>query len=151
LMANRVGPQGAAVGIDPNTFFLDQAKREAARLGSGATFLAGPVGDLSDRHDYDLVYARFLLSHQPDPEGALARMVDAANPGGAIVIEDVDFAGHYPHPRCGAFDRYVELYRAVVRLRGADADIGPRLPGMLEDAGAEQVQFGVVQPSFRKG
>src|SRR5262245_53392217 len=57
LMAERVGPQGAAIGIDPNSFFLDQAKREATRLGSGATFLSGAVGDLTDRHVYDLVYA----------------------------------------------------------------------------------------------
>lgn len=71
--------------------------------------------------------------------------------GGTIAVEDTDFTGHFCHPDCPAFRRYVELYREAIRGRGGDACVGPRLPGLLEDAGLRMVQLGVVQPVFREG
>ena len=43
------------------------------------------------QEEFDLVYARFLLSHLSEPENCLAAMVEACRPGGTIVIEDTDF------------------------------------------------------------
>ncbi|MEW6271454.1 MAG: alpha/beta hydrolase domain-containing protein [Thermodesulfobacteriota bacterium] len=103
------------------------------------------------RRDFDLVYARFLLSHVRSPAAALARMRRALRPGALLVVEDVDFPGHFCHPPCAAFARYVELYVAAARLRGADATIGPRLPGLLREAGLEAVGVDVVQPAFVDG
>ena len=45
----------------------------------------------------------------------------------------------------------MDLYRTAVRGRGADPDIGPRLPGMLRDVGLAAVDFGVVQPAAMEG
>ena len=41
---------------------------------------------------YDLVYARFLLTHLSDPLSTLQGMVNAAKQGGVIVVEDLDHA-----------------------------------------------------------
>src|SRR5262249_7071880 len=74
-----------------------------------------------------------------------------ARPGGVVVVEDVDFSGHFCWPPSGAFERYVQLYQSVVRGRGADPDIGPRLPSLLEAAGVDHARLDVVLPAFREG
>ncbi len=150
-LARRVGPAGQAVGIDLDHGYLELARQEASRQNLPAVFRAEGVTDLREEAAYDLVFSRFLLTHLPDPAQALAGLVRAVRPGGVVVIEDVQFTGHFCYPACPAFDRYVNVYQEVVQKKGGDANIGPRLPGLLLDAGLEQVRFDVVQPSFRRG
>ena len=150
-MAHRASPDGLAVGLDPDEHFLDLARQESARLGISAIFRAGTVDNLHAETGYDLVYARFVLSHLPEPAEVIGQMVRVVHPGGMIVIEDVDFAGHFCYPPNAAFARYVALYQTAVRLRGADPDLGPRLPGILDDAGVESVHLDVILPAFREG
>jgi hypothetical protein len=57
-----------------------------------------------------------------------------------IVVEDIDFRGHFAEPPCPALDRYVALYSASVTKRGADPNIGPRLPALLRAAGFSDVE-----------
>ncbi|MFQ6115720.1 MAG: hypothetical protein ACE5NG_16795 [bacterium] len=72
-------------------------------------------------------------------------------PGGILAVEDVNFRGHFSHPECPAFNRYVQLYEAAGRKKGADPWIGPRLPGILMDCGLKQVRMKVVLPTFYEG
>jgi SAM-dependent methyltransferase len=150
-LARAVGPSGQAVGIDTDEGALGLARQEAQRQGLPAVFRAGGVLELAEESARDLVYARFVLSHLQQPDQAAQRLVRAVRPGGVVVVEDTDFAGHFGHPACPAFDRYVALYQEVVRRRGGDACLGPRLPGLLEEAGLGDVELEVVQPAFRRG
>ena len=68
-----------------------------------------------------------------------------------MAVEDIQFAGHFSYPACPAFDRYVTLYQDVVRHKGGDPNIGPRLLGMFLDFGLIDVQLEVIQPSYREG
>ena len=63
-----------------------------------------------------------------------------------MIVEDIDFSGSFCHPDHPAYRRYCEVYVATGRARGADPNIGPRLPELLRDAGFEQIQVSVVQP-----
>lgn len=72
-------------------------------------------------------------------------------PGGVLVVVDVDFRGYFCYPESPALRRYVELYTETVRRRGGDANIGPRLPGLLAANGFEAVQMNVVQPAGTEG
>jgi ubiquinone/menaquinone biosynthesis C-methylase UbiE len=150
-MARWVGGDGEAVGVDREEAFLKQARREATRRRLRAAFRVADASDLTEESAYDLVYARFLLTHLGRPAQALEQMMRAARPGGVIVVEDIDFPGHVCHPVCPAFNRYLELYQAVVRRNGGDPAIGPRLPALLWEAGVEEVGLEVVQPTFREG
>lgn len=150
-LARWVGPGGQVVGIDPDKGCLAVARQEAVRLGLAPVFRGEAVGDLRDESAYDLVYARFLLTHLPDPVSAIERMVNAALPGGLVVVEDIEFAAHFSYPPCPAFERYVSLYQQAVLGKGGDPNIGPRLPGLLMDAGLRNVDLAVVQPTFRRG
>lgn len=150
-MAEAVGPTGRAIGVDWDERCLQLARLEAQRLGLDAEFRAANATDLPDRSAYDLVFGRFVLTHLPEPEKALHGMTRAARPGGLVVVEDIQFVGHFCHPACPFFDRYVTLYQDVVRIKDGDPNIGPRLPGMLMDAGLAEVDLEVVQPTFRQG
>jgi hypothetical protein len=130
---------------------VELARQEALRRKLPALFRAESAGDLREEAAYDFVYSRFLLTHLSEPGQAVERMVRAARPGGLVVVEDIEFAGHFCHPACSAFDRYVGLYQQVVRRKGGDPNIGPRLMGLLMDRGLEEVGVGVVQPAYRRG
>ena len=45
----------------------------------------------------------------------------------------------------------MELYTETVRRRGGDANIGPRLPKLLTEAGFEGIEMNVVQPAGTNG
>jgi SAM-dependent methyltransferase len=150
-MAEIVGPSGRVVGVDCDEGCLLLTRREARTLGLNVEFRFGTADDLRETAAYDLVFARFLLSHLREPEKAVAEMVRAARPGGIVAVEDIQFTGHFSYPACPAFDRYVELYQQVVRRNGGDPNIGPRLPEMLLDAKLADVGLEVVQPAYRQG
>jgi ubiquinone/menaquinone biosynthesis C-methylase UbiE len=151
-MARTVGPAGRVVGIDIDQKVLELAAAEAAGQElSNIEFRCMDITESAPTAEFDLVHARFLLSHLADPAGALVRMRGALGPGGIIVLEDVDFRGHFSYPESKAFARYVELYTEAARRKGADANIGPRLPSLLVDAGFENVQMQVVQPAGTTG
>jgi ubiquinone/menaquinone biosynthesis C-methylase UbiE len=150
-LARWVGPHGKAVGIDLNEQFLQLSREEAKRRGLAAEFQVGNAADLHADKLFDLAYARFLLTHLPEPHKVLEGIGNKVRRGGLVVIEDIDFAEHFCRPDCPAFARYVELYQEVVRQNGGDACIGPRLTGLFADAGLREVQCEVVQPTFRSG
>lgn len=148
-LARRAGPDGSALGID-----LDEVKLEIARAEATAAGIANVAFERRDilggelpSERFGLVYARFLLTHLPEPGWAAARLRDLLVPGGLLVVEDTDFSGHFVHPPSEAFAAYVDLYSRTARRRGADPDIGPRLPGLLRAAGLEQVEMQVAQPA----
>jgi SAM-dependent methyltransferase len=151
-LARRVGPRGRAVGVDIDQVKLDVARAEAREEGLGnVEFHLADVRDGFEMGDFDVVYARFLLTHLSDPASAVAAFRRRARPGGVVVVEDIDFSGHFTYPDSPAFGRYKVMYCATVLRRGGDPNIGPRLPGLLKEGGLEGVGVHVVQPIATEG
>jgi SAM-dependent methyltransferase len=148
ILSELVGAQGRVVGLDMDETTVELAGREATTLGrANVSFTLGAVGSTLATSQFDVVYARFLLTHLADPAAALAWMHAHLRPGGVCLVEDIDCRGHFCEPDNATFRRYVELYTTLARRRGADPDIGPRLPGLLLQAGYADVQMQVVQPA----
>jgi 2-polyprenyl-3-methyl-5-hydroxy-6-metoxy-1,4-benzoquinol methylase len=150
-LAQSVGPGGQVVGTDTDERCVEMARQAALRRNLSVLFRAESVSELREEGVYDLVYSRFLLTHLAAPERTVERLVRAARPGGLVVVEDIEFAGHFSYPVCPAFHRYVSLYEQVVRRKGGDPNIGPRLLGLLLDSGLEEVGLEVVQPTYHRG
>jgi SAM-dependent methyltransferase len=146
-LARRVAPHGRALGIDIDEAKLDLARREAQEHDvANVTFQRSDVSELGDATLFDVVYARFLLTHLSDPAGVVRAFYRHLRPGGMIAVEDIDFKGAFTYPESRAYQRYEELYCATVRQRGGDPHIGPRLPSLLRAAGFEQIGVAVAQP-----
>jgi SAM-dependent methyltransferase len=151
-LAQGIAPLGRIVGVDLDEENLESARAEAQDRGiqniEFRTAAAdGPLGEAV----FDLVYARYLLTHLGDPAACIGRMCTALKPGGLLVVEDCDMSGCFSYPESPAYRRFVELYTELVRRRGADANIGPRLPLLLLEAGLEHVDMHVVQPAGLTG
>jgi ubiquinone/menaquinone biosynthesis C-methylase UbiE len=151
-MARLAGPEGWVLGTDIDQTKLEMARLEAAeqQLGNVEFRLADITQDAVEEK-FDLIHARFILTHLRDPADALVRMRDALKPAGMMVVEDIDFQGYFCYPECAALRRYVELYTCTAAKRGCNANIGPSLPSLLADAGFESVHMNVVQPSGSAG
>lgn len=151
-VARIVGTPGSVTGIDQDDIKLQFAREDAERERlSNVEFRTSNVEQLEDDGDYDLVYARFLLTHLRDPAAVLRRMVRAAKPGGVIAVEDIDHSGVFSHPRSPALEQFVGLYNQVVRSRGADPEIGPRLPALFREVGLTDLHLSHVQPVYIDG
>jgi SAM-dependent methyltransferase len=135
------------VGLDFDAVKLAKAREECAGAGLGnVEFQVLDVRDWSEVATYDVAYGRFILSHLSDRSAMLARMCAALRPNGLLILEDIDFTGAFCYPPNDAFDRYCELYRALIRRRDGDADLGARLYRMCLDAGLNDVLVQLVQP-----
>ena len=151
-LARAVGPAGKVIGIDTDTVVLDIARKEAMELGlKNISFECHDVTTWEPREDFDVVYARFLLTHLSDPLEVLINARKALRPGGLVILEDIDFRGHFAEPDCPALQRSVDLYSATVKNRGGDPDIGPRLPALLRDAGYQGIRMQMFHPTALEG
>jgi ubiquinone/menaquinone biosynthesis C-methylase UbiE len=152
LIAGIVGPEGLVIATDtdPEILALAREDAEAAKI-INVKFQQLDACASPSHKEFDLAYARFLLSHLHEPGNCLAAMVEACVPGGSIVIEDTDFAGSFCYPACAAYERYKELYQELVQRRGGDPNIGPKLPAMLRRAGIQEVELNVIQPAHIRG
>src|SRR4029453_13636933 len=114
-------------------------------------YLAADIVEACSGRQFDIGYARFLLTHLRDPLQMLRSFYDCLRPNGCSAIEDIDFSAYFTYPESPAFKRYHEFYCTLVRRQGGDPDIGPRLPGFLRECGYAEVQVFVVQPMALKG
>jgi SAM-dependent methyltransferase len=115
------------------------------------TFLTLDIADLDYEAEYDFVYARLLLTHLRHPAQALQRMLKATKPGGVVVVEDMDHSGVFCHPASAALEQHIRLYNQVARARGADPEIGPKLPALFHQVGLQEINLLHVQPAFKEG
>jgi len=130
-LAEHVSPNGRVVAVDLETHWIEH--------------LAGPVveirrGDFEQLElppaGFDAIVAQMLLIHLSDPARACKRFVEVAAPGAQIVIHDADFTPVQLHDATREEAAGVAVMTDVMRDAGIDVAIGPRVPGMLESAGA---------------
>jgi SAM-dependent methyltransferase len=151
-LAELAAPEGDVLGIDIDATKVELAREEARQRGlANVRFEVAGVLEYPARGAFDLVHARFLLTHLKEPGPAALHLVRCARPGGTILLEDIDFTSYFTWPDSSAFERYRELYVAVVERRGGDPCIGPRLPSLLRQAGCRQIGVQAVQPIALEG
>ncbi len=137
-LAAGVGPAGHVYALERSARFLEVLRTSlAARPGAPVTVLevdleaaALPVGNL------DATWCRWVLSFLHDPAALVRRIAASLRPGGAAVFHEyLDYRAWRGAPALPGLDRFVEAVIASWRAHGGDADVGRRLPAMLEAAG----------------
>jgi ubiquinone/menaquinone biosynthesis C-methylase UbiE len=137
-LARAVGAGGRVVAVERDPRQLERARQVCA--GWQVDLRAGDVYDLPLAPDewgtHDLVHARFLLEHVPDPLGVVTSMVRAARPGGRIVLADDDHDVLRLHPAAPRVERLWRAYLETYTRAGNDPFVGRRLVELLVAAGA---------------
>lgn len=151
-LARLVGPKGHVLGMDMDTVKLNLARARAKSEGvKNIEFRQADVSEWNDESVYDFIYIRFLLTHLPNRDHIVPKILRALRPGGCLALEDIYFKGYISYPPNSAQDRYVALYQEVVRRRGGDANIGPQLFSMFMNAGLKDAQLSIVYPEHKEG
>ncbi|MFD5569305.1 methyltransferase domain-containing protein [Streptomyces cadmiisoli] len=146
-LAKKVGPTGKVVATDVDTSWVTTLARPPIEVRVHDVAAQEPPGER-----FDLVHARLVLSHVPDPERALRSMVRALRPGGRLLVEETDL-GLQPlvcPDECGPEEQLANrLRKGMGRLlvgRGIDVAHGRRLPRLLREFGLRRVEAGTHFP-----
>lgn len=131
--AERVGPDGEAVGVDPNPVMVALARKRAEAAGSTARFVDGSVYQLPFPDGmFDAIRCERVYQHLDDPAAATAEIVRVLRPGGRVLLIDSDWYTAITHPGDPA------VVRAMSEVMLADTSnpgSGRRLRGYLAAAG----------------
>lgn len=150
VLAERVGPRGCVVGVDPDPALLEAAARSLAERGVRGVGLVR--GDLTHTgaptESFDLVHERLTLGDGVSPRDAVAEMVRLTRPGGWVALQDADLVSWTCEPPSPAWDR---LAHALTSTWIGDPHVGRRLPGLLRDAGLVDVEVDVHAGLWRRG
>jgi SAM-dependent methyltransferase len=131
-------------GLSGYTTVMDINARFLTGLSSGVRVVAGDVRTAAlEPESFDLVHARYVLTHLPDFEVALERMLVALRQGGWLVLEEPDFtAARAISGDTQAVQSVANVNRAILRMfsdTGTDPSLGAKLPGLLQKAGLKNL------------
>lgn len=127
-------PGAIVVGVDRDASILP--KDPAPNL----VFQCAEAGRLQDAlGTFDLIYARFLLQHVPDPGYVLRDATRHLVSGGRLVVVDSDDALLLVDPPDPELDTLLARARQAQHLSGGDRCVGRKLPRLFMDAGLQML------------
>jgi SAM-dependent methyltransferase len=86
-IAELVGPEGAAVGVDAAARFIETAREEAEQAGvDNARFLVADVQATPFEERFDMAFSRFGTMFFANPVVAMRNVREALVPGGRLVM-----------------------------------------------------------------
>ena len=104
-MHEQVGSSGRVVAADMSLRFLGW-------LPPAIEQFEGDVRDLPlSAESFDVVHVRYVLVHNPGPEGMLRGLASLVKPGGWLLVEEPDFTAARDEPFGRASRREVRGYR----------------------------------------
>jgi|SRR5271168_3730469 len=136
-LCDRVGGLGRVLATDLEPRFLYPLARTNLEV-----MRHDIVQDPCPQSEFDVVHARLLLSHLPEREQVMGRMIAALKPGGWLVIEDFDVLSLLADPQANPAECALKTHAALRELllrRGADLRFGRRLGGRLRAHGLMQI------------
>lgn len=145
-----------ALGIDIDPGVLRDAATVRDELstwlspGAVVRFRAGDATALDlEAQSVDLVTARLLFQHLPEPAAVAREIARVLRPGGAVHIFDVDDGLGLTWPPLSPAQQALEAaYAATQSGRGGDRTIGRKLPSLLADAGLT-IESTIAVPNAR--
>jgi SAM-dependent methyltransferase len=137
-LSGRVGPGGKVIATDLQTKFL-----EAIEASNVEVRKHDITQDDLEQEAFDLVSARKVLEHLPEPSGALSRMAGAVRPGGWLLVEDSDLATrrHFSCPHPQRVERAYLKFIEAMSSAGYQPTYAKHLADELRERDFQDVQF----------
>ena len=136
-IAQLVGPQGHAVGVDVSENMILEARRRAATQDCNAEFEVGDAQAFRFADaTFDACRTERMLMHVPDAERAFAEMVRVIRPGGRLSVFDFDWETQFID------SPFTETTRKITRSfcdNFKNGWIGRRLPRLFKQHGMTDV------------
>ncbi|HET9597058.1 MAG TPA: methyltransferase domain-containing protein [Anaeromyxobacteraceae bacterium] len=153
-LAGRVGPSGAALGVDVAERFVEVARRESAGC-SNAEYLHADAQSHPFPDGFDLCYSRFGLMFFEDPPAAFRNLRGALRPAGRLAA-----VVWGPPASCAWVELPLRVLRGHRPGAGGPSTSGPgpfslsdaaALARLAEGAGFAQVRVEALDLPFRCG
>ncbi|MCO5182925.1 MAG: methyltransferase domain-containing protein [Anaerolineae bacterium] len=151
-LLQRVGTDGYVVGVDGDAYLLQAAAAYLLREGLEAVDLrhGDATQTMLDAASFDVVHARFLFPHIPQPQTLLDEMMRLARPGGIIIAQEPDHSSWHFYPRCPEWPELLDILERALALRG-DINIGRRIYGIFRDAGLNDLRVRAAVVALQNG
>jgi ubiquinone/menaquinone biosynthesis C-methylase UbiE len=138
-IAQLVGAQGRAVGVDVSENMIAEARRRAGQRGPKAEFEVGDVQALRfEDATFDACRTERMLMHVPDADRAFAEMARVIRRGGRLSVFDFDWETQFVD------SPYQETTRLITRSfcdNFKNGWIGRRLPRLFKQHGITDVSI----------
>jgi ubiquinone/menaquinone biosynthesis C-methylase UbiE len=148
-LAKRVNP-GHVIGIDLSASVIAEATDAAIAADvTNVTFVTGDFRSAGfEPSSFDVVHAHQVLQHLSDPVGALALWRGLVRPDGVVAARDADYSAMTWAPPSAHLDRWRDIYLAVTRRNGAEANAGRWLLSWANQAGFADVTYSSATWTF---
>jgi 2-polyprenyl-3-methyl-5-hydroxy-6-metoxy-1,4-benzoquinol methylase len=147
-LASRVGAEGKAVGVDADPAAVAAARAMTASRGlANVEVIQADAGSTGLRAGgFDVVMIRNVLIHAGQRiSGLVEHAASLVRDSGCLYLAEIDgTAVRYDRVHPGLADLFRRFEEFLVKTRGADLAIGPKLGSILRDAGLEVI----VQEAF---
>jgi trans-aconitate 2-methyltransferase len=130
------------VGVDRSTSLLSKAR---TGVRDRISFVVRDVTRMPLPHggEADLIYARLLLSHLPDPERAAKDWLAQLAPGGLLLLDEVErIETEQP-----VFREYLGILTSMMAHHGQELCVGPRLDAATEGPGRRISRVAPASPT----
>lgn len=140
--------KGEVLAIDISEEQLEIARAKALALNiKNIRFNKMSIFDIDSLDDkFDFIYCRFLLVFLQNPENVLATMHKCLDKNGILVSEEATVSVSFCYPPSPAFDKWLDLWRALRKANGTVLDLGLHLPEMFRKTGFLNIHSRLVQP-----
>ncbi|TMF45432.1 MAG: class I SAM-dependent methyltransferase [Chloroflexi bacterium] len=137
LLADRVGPGGAVVGVDIDPARLDIARARARVAGyENVSFVAGDINGIELDDDFDAIVGRFILIHLREPGATLRTLARHLRPGGLVAFQDADFSPAAVSIPSSRLSEQLEAWiKGAFRCAGLEMQMGLKLYHLFPEAG----------------
>lgn len=132
-LADLVGPRGRVLATDIDVSEL-QSRPNLAVVRHDV------VEDDPPEDRFDLIHARFLLEHLPEPDQVLRRCASVLRPGGLLVVEDSDGLGLLVDPDVAEVVPICRAWESVASSLSWNPTLGGDLVSALKGCGLAGVE-----------
>ncbi len=95
---------------------------------------------------FDLIFCRFLFVHLVEPLKIIEKLYNLLNPGGHLILAELDNSTWFSYPPHSALQQDNELLCEVGDKKGSDFRIGPKLYGYLRQNKFNCIHIKIEQP-----
>src|SRR5215813_7712679 len=128
LLSERVGPEGAVVGVEREPRFVEMARAELNQRGLRNVHVvnAEALKTGLEKKSYDVVHERLVLINLPlvTQEAILAEMLSLLKPGGTIALQEYDSSSYICYPDHPSWNILLGVASDTFRAAGGNELIG---------------------------